>query len=67
MMITGPVPIQWISRPTRPGPISRAALKEAEFRPTALDNSSLPTISTTNDCRVGASNAVPRPNMKART
>ena len=33
-MMTGPVPNQWISRPARPGPISRAALNEDEFRPT---------------------------------
>src|SRR6266545_5996683 len=64
-MITGPVPNQWISRPARPGPISRAALNEAEFSPTAFGRSSRPTISTTNDWRVGASNAVPTPNRKA--
>ncbi len=44
----------------------RAELNDAELRPTALARSSLPTISTTNDCRAGASNAVPMPNTNAR-
>ncbi len=60
-----PDPRAAISRPASAGPIMRARLKDAEFRPTALVRSSGPTISLTNDCRVGASNADPMPNTKA--
>ena len=45
----------------------RATLNAAEFRPTALVRSSGPTISETNDCRAGASNAEPIPNANAIT
>ena len=37
MMKTHPGPTQAIASPDTAGPMSLAALKEAEFRPTALD------------------------------
>ena len=69
-MITAPVagipdPRAAISRPASAGPIIRARLNDAEFRPTALVRSSGPTISLTNDCRAGASKADPIPNTNA--
>ena len=45
----------------------RARLKAAELSPTALVTSSWSTISETNDCRAGASNAEPMPNTNAST
>ena len=59
------MPTPAISRPDAPGPSSRAKLKDAEFSPTALEMSSLPTISETNDCRAGLSAAVITPNTNA--
>jgi hypothetical protein len=53
--------------PAMAGPTIRAALNEAELRPTALVRSSAWTISLTNDCRAGASKAVPMPNTNAST
>ncbi len=62
-----PPPIAAMSRPATAGPTRRAALKEAELSPTALERSSGPTISETNDCRAGASKAVPTPKTRAAT
>ena len=53
-------------RPATAGPTIRAALKIAEFRATALPMSSRPTISMTNDWRVGMSMAWVQPRAKAR-
>ena len=52
---TQPAPIQAITRPAAAGPSKRAALKEAEFRPTALARSPAGTIRATKICRAGAS------------
>jgi len=60
-----PPPRAPIISPARAGPRIRAALKLAEFSPTALVRSSWPTISETNDCRAGASNAEPTPKRNA--
>jgi hypothetical protein len=61
-----PEPSQAISRPATAGPIIRARLNDAEFRPTALASWSVSTISLTNVCRAGVSNAVAAPKAKAR-
>ena len=53
--------------PATAGPIMRARLNEAELSPTALASRASSTISLTNDWRIGASNAAPVPNTKART
>ena len=44
----------------------RAVLNAAELSAMALPRSSLPTISTTKDCRVGMSKALMIPNTPAR-
>ena len=53
--------------PATAGPIIRPRLNEAELRATALVSLSRPTISLTNACRAGASNAAPVPKAKAIT
>ena len=45
----------------------RAALKDAEFRATALATSLRPTISATKDCRAGCSSTLASPLVKAST
>jgi hypothetical protein len=62
-----PEPNQAMSPPAAAGPMIRARLNDAELRPTALETWSGPTISDTNACRLGPSNAVPVPNTKAST
>ena len=62
-----PPPRAPIISPARAGPMMRAVLNVAELRPTAFVSSSGPTISETNDCRAGASNAEPIPNRNAIT
>jgi hypothetical protein len=62
-----PEPRRAIRPPAAAGPMMRAVLNDAELSPTAFARSSVPTISTTNDCRAGASKAVPVPNRNART
>jgi hypothetical protein len=64
---TQPVPVQMISTPAIAGPTMRARLNVVEFSATALVSCSLPTISPTNDCRTGMSNAVNTPNTKHST
>jgi hypothetical protein len=64
---TGPVPTQPMSTPARPGPMSRALLKEALLSPTALGRSSRGTSSETNVCRAGPSIAVAVPSSAAKT
>ena len=59
----GPVPKAAIRRPERPGPISRAALKFAELRLTALGKSSFPTTSLVNACLTVASRADASPSV----
>jgi hypothetical protein len=44
---TQPAPTQAMTRPAAAGPSRRAALKEAEFRPTALERSPAGTIRAT--------------------
>ena len=66
-MAVTPEPSQAMNPPASAGPIMRARLNDAEFSPTALGSWSCPTISFTNACRAGASNAVPMPNTKAIT
>ena len=56
-----------IVRPAIAGPTIRAVLKTAEFSATALATSLRPTISTTNDWRVGMSTALVIPSSSART
>ena len=65
MKKAGAMPTPAMSRPAAPGPSSRAKLNDAEFSPTALGMSSLPTISETNACRAGLSAAVITPNTNA--
>jgi hypothetical protein len=62
-----PVPTALIMTPATAGPRIRPVLKMVEFSPTALARSSLPTISTTNDCRTGLSTAETRPSAVAST
>ena len=62
-----PPPNSPIRSPASAGPTIRAVLNAAELRPTALVTSSGPTISETNDCRTGASNAAPMPKANAMT
>ena len=62
-----PPPKAPISRPAIAGPAMRAALKDAELRPTALLRSSGGTISLTKLWRAGASKAEPMPNASAST
>ncbi len=52
---TQPAPTQVMTTPARAGPRRRAALKEAELRPTALDRCSAGTIRATKVWRAGAS------------
>ena len=52
---TQPAPTQVMTTPASAGPRSRAALKEAELRPTALDRCSAGTIRATKVWRAGAS------------
>ena len=49
------------------GPMTRAPLKSDEFSAMAFIKSSLPTISTMNDCRMGMSKALAMPRMVAST
>jgi hypothetical protein len=42
-----------MSTPASAGPTMRAALKDAEFMPTALTTCARPTSSMMNDCRAG--------------
>ena len=56
-----PVPTAVIVMPAMAGPMMRAELNVVELMATALASSSLPTISTTNDCRTGMSTALIRP------
>ena len=62
-----PVPTALIITPAIAGPRMRPVLKIVELMPTALTRSSLPTISTTNDCRIGLSTAVIKPSIVAST
>src|SRR5690625_7199696 len=55
IMNTQPVPTAATSRPATPGPIIRAALKEAEFRATALASEEAGTMSETKTCLAGRS------------
>ena len=65
MRNTHPVPTAAMSSPATPGPISRAALKDALFRPTAFDSLCAGTSSATNVCRTGPSMAVTHPRVSA--
>ena len=65
MMNTHPEPTAAMSRPAAPGPMSLAALKEAELRPTALDSCVRGTRSPTKVWRAGASKAVTTPSARA--
>ena len=56
-----------IASPAIAGPTIRAALKTAELSATALATSRRPTISTTNDRRVGMSTAFVIPSSAAST
>ena len=58
-------PTRPIRMPPSAGPTIRAALKTAEFRPTAFVTSSTPTISMTNAWRVGMSTALTSPSSAA--
>ena len=62
---TGPVPTQAMSTPAMAGPVSRAVLKDAEFRDTALATVSCPTSSETKAWRAGASMALASPRHRA--
>ena len=62
-----PVFVAAIVSPATAGPTTRAALKSAEFRTTALTTSSRPTISTANAWRTGISIALTQPSRTART
>ena len=53
--------------PATAGPIIRPRLNEAELRATALVSVLAATISLTNACRAGASNAAAVPKAKAIT
>jgi len=61
------MPFVPINTPAIAGPITRAALNSDEFSAIAFIRSSLPTISTMNDCRMGMSNALAMPRIVART
>ena len=61
-----PSPTVASSTPATAGPTMRAVLNAAELSAMALPRSSFPTISTTNDCRAGRSNALMMPNTNAR-
>jgi len=56
-MINWSVPTAVMRTPAIAGPMSRAALTEALLSATALASDSRPTISMTNDIRVGMSTA----------
>jgi hypothetical protein len=62
---TGPVSRAAITRPATPGPMSRAALKDALLRPTALLSDSCGTISETKVWRAGLSSAAATPCTNA--
>ena len=64
---TQPEPRATIERPPTAGPIRRAMLKDAEFSATAFDAFSIATMSDTNACRAGASNAFAMPKHAANT
>jgi len=66
MKKAGPVLNAAMTRPASPGPMRRAALKDALFRPTALLSESRGTISETKVWRVGLSSAVATPWANAR-
>src|SRR5699024_3989007 len=59
-----PVPTQVMTYPAIAGPAIRAMLNTDEFNGTALDNCSGPTISCTNACLVGTSNARTTPSTR---
>jgi len=61
---TQPVPTNVIITPATAGPTTRARLNVIELSATALVTCSEPTISPTNDCRIGASIAVKQPSTK---
>ncbi len=65
MMNTQPGPTPAISRPARPGPISRAPVNDALLSPTAFGRPSGGTSCATNVCRAGASNALATPRRRA--
>ena len=65
MTNTHPVPTAAMSSPATPGPMRRAALKLALFRPTALDSLLAGTSSATNVWRTGPSMAVTQPRVSA--
>ncbi len=54
-----------MSTPPIAGPMTLAPFMTMLFRLTAFGSSSEPTISTTNDCRVGLSNMFTNPSSKA--
>jgi len=57
----GATPYRAMRRPATAGPTMRAPLTMVEFRAMAFERSSLPAISTMNDCRVGMSRVKARP------
>ena len=63
----GAMPKEAMVTPAAAGPRMRPVLNMALFRPTAFGTSSGPTISMTNDCRVGMSIIVTTPSRKAST
>jgi len=67
MRKTQPEPTAAIRTPAMAGPTRRAALNEAEFRATALDNSASGTRSDTNVWRAGESKAPTHPSRSANT
>jgi hypothetical protein len=62
-----PSPTAATSSPATAGPTTRAPLNIEELSAMALTRSSRPTISTTNDCRAGMSNALVTPSSAAIT
>jgi len=66
MMKTQPGPTPAMSRPARPGPISRAPVKDALLRPTAFGRPSGGTNWATKVCRAGASKALATPSASAK-
>ena len=62
-----PMPAVAMTIPPMAGPTARAAFTVTELSVIALRNSSLPTISRTNDCRAEFSKALFSPRMTAST
>ena len=60
---SGSSPIVAMVMPATAGPMMRVRLNTALFRATALATSDLPTISTTNDWRMGMSKALTMPRI----